>query len=69
MPGPGAGCPHPAPNPMTANLFTRLAVAASAVAQSTCSVTMPAPGQPSLAAPQWQAPLPHQGDMAQLRGR
>lgn len=52
---------------MSTSLLNRLALAGSALALSACSSMMPATELPSQAAPQWQAPLPHQGDLVQLR--
>ncbi len=52
---------------MSTSLLNRLALAGSALALSACSSMVPATELPSQAAPQWQAPLPHQGDLVQLR--
>ena len=52
---------------MSTSLVNRLALAGSALALSACSSMVPATELPSQAAPQWQAPLPHQGDLVQLR--
>ena len=52
---------------MSTSLLNRLALAGRALALSACSSMMPATELPSQAAPQWQAPLPHQGDLVQLR--
>jgi multidrug efflux system outer membrane protein len=51
---------------MTPHFFRGLAVASSTFVLSACSVTMPATQIPSLAAPQWQALLPHQGQVHSL---
>lgn len=51
---------------MTPHFFKSMAVASSTLVLSACSVMMPATQVPSLAAPQWQAPLPHQGQVQSL---
>lgn len=51
---------------MTLHFFKGMAVASSTLMLSACSVMMPATQVPSLAAPQWQAPLPHQGQVQSL---
>ncbi|WP_210542972.1 efflux transporter outer membrane subunit [Rhodoferax sp. PAMC 29310] len=51
---------------MTPHFFKGMAVASSTLVLSACSVMMPATQVPSLAAPQWQAPLPHQGRVQSL---
>lgn len=51
---------------MTPHSFKNMVVASSTLVLSACSVLMPATEVPSLAAPQWQAPLPHQGEVRSL---
>ncbi len=51
---------------MTPHFLKGMAVASSTLVLSACSVMMPATQVPSLAAPQWQAPLPHQGQVQSL---
>lgn len=51
---------------MTPHFFRGLTVASSTLVLSACSVMMPATQVPSLAAQQWQAPLPHQGQVQSL---
>lgn len=51
---------------MTSPIWQRLALAASPALLSACAITLPATQVASEAAPQWQAPLPHQGQMQSL---
>ena len=51
---------------MTLHPFRLLATAAAALALSACSITMPATQVDARLAPQWQAPLPHQGQVQSL---
>jgi outer membrane protein, multidrug efflux system len=46
--------------------FQSLALSAAALALSGCSILMPPTEVDSAVAPQWQAPLPHQGDVGAL---
>ena len=51
---------------MTPHPFRLLATAAAALALSACSITMPATQVDARVAPQWQAPLPHHGQVQSL---
>ena len=51
---------------MTPFFLRGIAVASSALVLSACSITMPATQVDARVAPQWQAPLPHQGQVQSL---
>lgn len=51
---------------MTPHFFRGIALVSSTLVLSACSITLPATQVASRMAPQWQAPLPHQGQVQSL---